>query len=96
MSSLPRAGWCLASLAVLLGSAPGFYWHAASAPVEITVSGRRLSAWQLARGVAPQPVIPRDGIYGIYQGKVAAATEALTFIPYGSTKLRVVAPLVIP
>jgi hypothetical protein len=77
----------------LATNANGFYWNAANAPIEITVGGRRIPAWQLAEGVAPQPVTPRDGVY---KGAVDAATETLTFIPYGCTKLRVVALPVIP
>ena len=77
----------------LAPGAPGFYWNAAHAPIEITTTGRRLPAWQLEAGVAPQPVTPRDGVY---KGAVEAATETLTFIPYGCTKLRVVALPVIP
>jgi len=71
----------------------GFYWNAANAPVTITTTGRRIPAWQLSAGVAPQPVTPRDGVY---KGPVDAATETLTFLPYGCTKLRVVALPVVP
>ena len=74
-------------------TAPGFYWNEANAPVEIMVRGRRIPAWQLANGVAHQPVTPRDGVY---KGVVADSAETLTFIPYGCTKLRVVALPVIP
>lgn len=77
----------------LAASPNGFYWNAANAPVAITVSGRRIPAWQLDAGVAPQPVTPRDGVY---KGAVEAASETLTFLPYGCTKLRVVALPVIP
>ncbi|MVN77521.1 hypothetical protein GO988_14390 [Hymenobacter sp. HMF4947] len=77
----------------LAASANDFYWNATNAPVTITVSGRRIPAWQLDAGVAPQPVTPRDGVY---KGAVEAASETLTFIPYGCTKLRVVALPVIP
>jgi hypothetical protein len=77
----------------LAPAATGFYWNSAQAPIELTVSGRRLPDWQLAEGVAPQPVTPREGIY---KGPVADAAETLTFIPYGCTKLRVVALPVIP
>lgn len=78
---------------VVSPTAAGFYWNEANAPVAITVRGRRIPAWQLANGVAPQPVTPRDGVY---KGTVADSTETLTFIPYGCTKLRVVALPVIP
>ncbi|GAB3586009.1 glycoside hydrolase family 127 protein [Hymenobacter daeguensis] len=81
------------TLKQLTTSADGFYWNTANAPIEITVSGRRLPTWQLEEGVAPQPVTPRDGIY---KGPVDANSETLTFIPYGCTKLRVVALPIIP
>ncbi|WP_223654213.1 beta-L-arabinofuranosidase domain-containing protein [Hymenobacter psoromatis] len=77
----------------LAASANGFYWNAANAPITLTVSGRRLPAWQLDEGVAPQPVTPRDGLY---KGPVDSTLETLTFIPYGCTKLRVVALPIIP
>ena len=96
---LPRAvvrdpaGTTTVAAPPLGAAANGFYWNAAHAPVTITVSGRRLPDWQLTEGVAPQPVTPREGLY---KGPVADAAETLTFIPYGCTKLRVVALPVIP
>jgi len=81
------------ALKPVAATAPGFYWNAANAPVEITVSGRRLPDWQLNEGVAPQPVTPREGLY---KGPVDPTPETLTFIPYGCTKLRVVALPVVP
>ena len=65
-----------------------FVWNEASAPIEIKTTGRQIPSWKLVEGVARQPVTPRDGIY---KGDVDDKVETLTFIPYGCTKLRVVA-----
>lgn len=65
-----------------------FVWNETSAPIEIKTTGRQIPNWKLVEGVARQPVTTREGIY---QGEVADQVETLTFIPYGCTKLRVVA-----
>ncbi|GAB4050077.1 beta-L-arabinofuranosidase domain-containing protein [Spirosoma litoris] len=65
-----------------------FVWNEASAPIEIKTTGRQIPNWKLVEGVARQPVTTREGIY---QGEVSDKVETLTFIPYGCTKLRVVA-----
>ncbi|MVM31694.1 hypothetical protein GO755_16725 [Spirosoma sp. HMF4905] len=65
-----------------------FVWNEASSPIEIKTNGRQIPNWKLVEGVARQPVTTREGIY---QGEVADKVETLTFIPYGCTKLRVVA-----
>ncbi|GAB4040393.1 beta-L-arabinofuranosidase domain-containing protein [Spirosoma gilvum] len=65
-----------------------FVWNEASAPIEIRTTGRQIPNWKLVDGVARQPVTTREGIY---QGEVANEVETLTLIPYGCTKLRVVA-----
>lgn len=67
---------------------PNFVWNEASAPIEIKTTGRRIPNWKLVEGVARQPVTTREGIY---QGEVDSASETITLIPYGCTKLRVVA-----
>ena len=64
------------------------YWNAANAPTELTVTNGHWPNWQLAAGVAPQPMTPRDGIHKF---PIADATEILIFIPYGCSKLCVVA-----
>lgn len=63
-------------------------WNEANAPIEITMSGRQIPNWKIVEGVARQPVTARDGIY---KGEVSDTVETLTLIPYGCTKLRVVA-----
>lgn len=67
---------------------PAFVWNEASAPIEIKTTGRRIPNWKLVEGVARQPVTARDGIY---KGEVDANAETITLIPYGCTKLRIVA-----
>ncbi|QJW91526.1 hypothetical protein HNV11_20150 [Spirosoma taeanense] len=65
-----------------------FVWNEASAPIEIRTTGRQIPNWQLVDGVARQPVSARDGYY---KGEVSDKTDSLTLIPYGCTKLRIVA-----
>jgi hypothetical protein len=65
-----------------------FVWNQKSAPIEIVVPARKVPAWQAIDGVAYQPVSERGGVY---RGKVDAKTESITLIPYGCTKVRVVA-----
>ncbi|MFD2936247.1 beta-L-arabinofuranosidase domain-containing protein [Spirosoma flavum] len=65
-----------------------FVWNEANAPIEIKTTGRQIPNWKLVEGVARQPVTARDGIY---KGEVDDKSETLTLIPYGCTKLRVVA-----
>lgn len=50
--------------------------------------GKENSDWKIIHDVAPQPVTARDGLY---MGKTAAITEEITLIPYGCTKVRIVA-----
>jgi DUF1680 family protein len=65
-----------------------FYWNQANAPIEVQVNARKIPGWTLVNGVASQPVTTRDGIY---QGEVFSEEETVTLIPYGCTKLRIVA-----
>lgn len=65
-----------------------FYWNQANAPVEIQVEAKKIPGWILVNGVAYQPVTSREGIY---QGKVADTVEKITLLPYGCSKIRVVA-----
>ncbi|SDK22593.1 DUF1680 family protein [Catalinimonas alkaloidigena] len=70
-----------------------FVWNLAHAPVEITAPAKKIPGWQAVNGVAHQPVTEREGIY---KGKVAAETEDITLVPYGCTKVRIVAFPVVP
>ncbi|HEV7349060.1 beta-L-arabinofuranosidase domain-containing protein [Telluribacter sp.] len=68
--------------------ADSFVWNIANAPIELRTSARKIPAWQVVEGVARQPVTDRNGLY---KGKVGEAVEAITLIPYGCTKVRIVA-----
>jgi hypothetical protein len=65
-----------------------FYWNQSNAPFEIRVSARKIPDWKIKRGVPYQPVTKR---YGQYDGEVDETVETITLIPYGCTKLRIVA-----
>ncbi|HTF20832.1 MAG TPA: beta-L-arabinofuranosidase domain-containing protein [Chryseolinea sp.] len=65
-----------------------FVWNQRSAPIEIVVPAKKIPAWQAIEGVAYQPVSERGGIY---RGKVDPKTENIVLIPYGCTKVRIVA-----
>jgi len=73
---------------------PDFKWTQEFAPVEITASGKRIPSWKFEAGkVADQPVSDREGIY---KGQVEPETQSFTLIPYGFTRLRIVAFPVVP
>lgn len=66
-----------------------FIWNLANAPIEITATGKKIPGWQtIADGSAPQPVTDRGGLF---KGTVAQQEEKITLVPYGCTKVRVVA-----
>jgi uncharacterized protein len=65
-----------------------FIWNLQHAPIEITAEGRMIPNWQLSDGVANQPVTDRDGGY---RGAVSDTVTHFTLIPYGFTKVRIVA-----
>lgn len=65
-----------------------FVWNAANSPVEIKTKARKIPNWKLVEGVARQPVTTREGIY---QGEVEDRIYDITLIPYGCSKLRIVA-----
>jgi hypothetical protein len=65
-----------------------FVWNIAHAPIELKLPGKRIPDWTIANDVAPLPVTARDGLY---MGRVADKVEEITLIPYGCTKLRIVA-----
>ena len=78
----------IANTSVALKSPTGFVWNTDNAPVVITTKGRKIPGWKALDGVAHQPVSARDGIY---KGEVSDKEETLTLIPYGCSKLRIVA-----
>jgi len=65
-----------------------FVWNQQHAPIEITATARQIPGWKLTDGVAYQPVTDRDGQY---RGKVSDTVHNITLIPYGFTKVRIVA-----
>ncbi|HEX2533792.1 MAG TPA: beta-L-arabinofuranosidase domain-containing protein [Chitinophagaceae bacterium] len=70
-----------------------FVWNLANAPLELRMKARRIPDWQLLNGVAPQPVTARDGLY---MGRVEPRTEEIVLVPFGCTKVRIVAFPVVP
>jgi hypothetical protein len=66
----------------------GFIWNLAHAPVALKVPVKKVPDWKIVNDVAPQPVTARDGLY---MGKVEEKVEEVTLIPYGCSKVRVVA-----
>ncbi len=65
-----------------------FVWNLAHAPVEITVGAKKIPDWKIVNDVAPIPVTARDGLY---MGSVDSVSEKITLVPYGCTKVRIVA-----
>jgi hypothetical protein len=66
-----------------------FIWNLDHAPIEITTIGKKIPAWKVnADGVASQPVSDRTGIY---KGTVDTDAKTITLVPYGCTKVRIVA-----
>jgi DUF1680 family protein len=65
-----------------------FVWNLAHAPVEISAPAKKIPGWSISNGVAHAPVTDRTGIY---RGQVADREETITLVPYGCTKVRVVA-----
>lgn len=65
-----------------------FVWNLENAPIVIIASSKKIPSWKIVNDVAPQPVTDRSGIY---RGKVNNKIEKITLIPYGCTKVRIVA-----
>ncbi|NLU95278.1 beta-L-arabinofuranosidase domain-containing protein [Chitinophaga sp. Ak27] len=65
-----------------------FVWNLEHAPVTITTTGKKIPEWKLVDDVAPQPVTDRNGIY---KGRVNEQEETISLVPYGCTKVRIVA-----
>ncbi|HKG68594.1 MAG TPA: hypothetical protein VKA92_06975, partial [Segetibacter sp.] len=70
-----------------------FVWNLQHAPVEITVAAKKIPDWKAVEGVAYQPVTDRTGVY---KGKVEDEVKKITLVPYGFTKVRIVAFPVVP
>jgi DUF1680 family protein len=65
-----------------------FKWNAMSSPFEITTLGKKIPDWKTQDGVAHQPITTRTGVY---EGTVNKESETIHLIPFGFTRLRVVA-----
>ena len=65
-----------------------FVWNIHNAPIEISAPARKIPNWKVVDGVAHQPITDRTGIY---KGEVSNEVEKITLVPYGCTKVRVVA-----
>jgi DUF1680 family protein len=65
-----------------------FKWNLENAPIEIVAPAKKIPGWQAVNGVAHQPVTDRTGVY---KGAVEGAVKNVTLVPYGFTKVRVVA-----
>jgi hypothetical protein len=65
-----------------------FIWNLARAPIEITIPAKTIPDWKSINGVAHQPVTDREGIY---KGNVDKELKSITLIPYGCSKVRIVA-----
>lgn len=65
-----------------------FKWNLEHAPVEIVASARKIPGWKAVNGVAHQPVTDRTGVY---KGEVGDEVKSITLVPYGFTKVRIVA-----
>ena len=65
-----------------------FKWNSMSSPFEITTLGKKIPDWKTQDGVAHQPITTRTGVY---EGIVNKESETIRLIPFGFTRLRVVA-----
>ncbi|HYG37036.1 MAG TPA: beta-L-arabinofuranosidase domain-containing protein [Cytophagales bacterium] len=65
-----------------------FVWNLQHAPIEIIASAKKIPDWKIVNDVAPQPVSDR---YGLFKGEVSPTVEKITLVPYGTTKVRIVA-----
>jgi DUF1680 family protein len=75
-------------VAVVKPVTENFVWNLANAPIELKVPAKKIPDWRIVNDVAPQPVTARDGLY---MGKVEDKVETVTLIPYGCSKVRIVA-----
>jgi uncharacterized protein len=83
-----------ASMNVNVKSLPAnFKWDLQSAPIEITARAKKIPNWKVVDGVAHQPITDRTGIY---KGEVEKEAKTITLVPYGFTKVRIVAFPVVP
>lgn len=65
-----------------------FKWNLEHAPIEIVAPAKKIPGWKAIEGVAHQPVTDRTGVY---KGEVDTEVKKVTLVPYGFTKVRIVA-----
>ena len=65
-----------------------FKWNLGHAPIEIIASAKKIPGWKAVNGVAHQPVTDRTGVY---KGAVEDEVKKIALVPYGFTKVRIVA-----
>jgi DUF1680 family protein len=65
-----------------------FIWNQQHAPITITAPARKIPDWKVVNGVAHQPITNRTNVY---QGETGKEIETISLIPYGCTKVRIVA-----
>ncbi len=65
-----------------------FVWNLKNAPIEINASAKKIPQWKSVDGVAHQPVTDRTGVY---KGMVEPEVKKIALVPYGFTKVRIVA-----
>lgn len=65
-----------------------FIFNIEHAPIEIAIAAKKIPVWKIVNDVAPQPQNDR---WGLFRGTVESNIETITLIPYGCSKLRVVA-----
>ncbi|MBS1663233.1 MAG: glycoside hydrolase family 127 protein [Bacteroidetes bacterium] len=65
-----------------------FNWNLEQAPIELSAPARKIPDWTIVNDVAPEPVTSREGLY---KGRVDERLERVTLVPYGFTKVRIVA-----
>jgi hypothetical protein len=70
-----------------------FKWNLEHAPIEIVAPAKQIPGWKAVDGVAHQPVTDRTGVY---KGEVNEDVKTITLVPYGFTKVRIVAFPVVP
>ncbi len=70
-----------------------FVWNLAHAPIEITAPVKEIPDFKVVNDVAPIPVTDRTGVY---KGRVEKEIKQVTLVPYGCTKVRIVAFPVVP
>lgn len=68
--------------------AENFVWNLENAPVELSAPAKKIPDWKIVNDVAPQPVTARDGLY---MGRTENNIEEIILVPYGCTKVRIVA-----